>query len=118
MTDSRWFERLSATGTLRFLPLAQSRATDLRRMHGTDERASVDYFRGALCTTRRVMQLMAGPEGAAIAVGDQRTAPPPVLAAGGSAAEGAAPSGHQKGGSSNVTPPACAAGASAGQVEL
>jgi hypothetical protein len=102
MTDSRWFERLSATGTLRFLPLAQARATDMKRIHGTDERAGVEHFRGALCTARRVMQLFAGPEGAS------------AEAAGARGAGGAAAAPGAAGAAANGTG-ACAA---AGHAEL
>ena len=41
---------------LRFVP-RPTRDDDARRVHGTDERASVDGFKGSLCTTRLVLQL-------------------------------------------------------------
>jgi len=48
---------------MRFLPIALARAGDLHRIHGTDERLSLVNYRGALCTTLRVMELMCGGGG-------------------------------------------------------
>ncbi|GBF99972.1 hypothetical protein Rsub_12665 [Raphidocelis subcapitata] len=69
LTDSRHYERLSANGALKWLPTAMSRAHDLRRVHGTDERSSLLNLRGAMCTAARVMQALCGAEGAAAAGG-------------------------------------------------
>lgn len=57
MTDSHHYARLSAHGALRFIPNAYSRARDVRRVHGTDERMRMSHLRAALCTTRRALQL-------------------------------------------------------------
>ena len=49
---------------LRFVPYAVNRtAQDLGRVHGTDERVSVDSFRQALCTYSRLLRLFGSVDG-------------------------------------------------------
>ncbi|KAI8465553.1 MAG: hypothetical protein J3K34DRAFT_525282 [Monoraphidium minutum] len=60
MTDSRKYADVSRHGTLRFCALGQSRAEDVPRVHGTNERVAVHQFRGLLCTTRAVMARFGG----------------------------------------------------------
>lgn len=58
-TDSKHFNALTRHGVLRFTPyqLNQS-AGDLGRIHGTNERVAAADFKRALCTYRRLVQLL------------------------------------------------------------
>jgi acetylornithine deacetylase/succinyl-diaminopimelate desuccinylase-like protein len=50
MTDSRHYVHLSRQGALRFTPhTASVKDKTIGRIHGTDERISIDDFRRALC---------------------------------------------------------------------
>jgi acetylornithine deacetylase/succinyl-diaminopimelate desuccinylase-like protein len=74
VTDSRHYGSLTVHGCMRFMPLGQSAATDVTRIHSTDERTSVDYYRGQLCTTRRVLQLLGALGGAGQGAGRSKGA--------------------------------------------
>jgi carboxypeptidase PM20D1 len=53
VTDARYFSGLS-DNIFRFLPLRLS-ATDLKRMHGIDERIAVENYENAIRTYRELL---------------------------------------------------------------
>jgi hypothetical protein len=56
-TDSKWYANLTSN-ILRFAPFSVNRrAGDLKRVHGTDERLSVEDFGRMLCTFRAGMRM-------------------------------------------------------------
>jgi carboxypeptidase PM20D1 len=57
-TDSRYFANLTGN-TFRFLPLRVT-ATDLKRMHGANERISVRNYENAIRTYRQMLMDLAG----------------------------------------------------------
>ena len=51
-TDSKHYEHLTRHGTLRFVGYGAWRE-DLKRIHGTDERISLEAFQKALCVYKQ-----------------------------------------------------------------
>ena len=61
MTDSRHYASITKQGTLRFSPHSASlKKKTLARIHGTDERISVEDFRRALCFYRQGLSVLGG----------------------------------------------------------
>lgn len=59
-TDSRHYESLTQHGTLRVGLFAVNKtAGDLSMVHGTDERVAVEDYVRAVCTYKRIVQLLA-----------------------------------------------------------
>ncbi len=59
ITDSRHYAHLSEHGTLRFCPFTlDKRNGDLARLHGTNERVSVEDYSKGICTYARMLQLL------------------------------------------------------------
>lgn len=54
-TDSKHFAALSKEGVLRFTPVKML-LTDIKRVHGTDERTKVEYFYRAICFYRQMIE--------------------------------------------------------------
>lgn len=54
-TDSKHYASLSKYGTLRHSPYVK-RMEDLKRVHGVDERMSIDNFKRAICMYRTAFQ--------------------------------------------------------------
>lgn len=61
-TDSKHYANLTHHGAMRHLPTSSS-MSDIKRVHGTDERSSVEDFRKALCVYRMGLQLFGDLQG-------------------------------------------------------
>jgi carboxypeptidase PM20D1 len=61
-TDSSNYVGLPRHGVLRFVPTLETQ-DDVKRVHGTNERQSVQGFTSMLCFYRRALQVFAGGGG-------------------------------------------------------
>lgn len=60
-TDSKHYQNLCGGQTIRFIPVAMNRtAGDVGRVHGIDERVSIEAFLDAIRFYMRFMQLATG----------------------------------------------------------